>query len=308
MPTWSVPDQPPTEAGAPTSDTDVDPATPYLPAARIVSLPGRGETFVRVGEQRPGRPTVLLLHGWLASADLNWFALYEPLAAGWNVIALDHRGHGRGLRTNRPFALEAAADDAAAVLDTLGDELAAEPLIACGYSMGGPIALFLARRRPDLVQGLVLAATALEWNRRRTDRLLWRTLGAIGVALRLGGDTKVANRIIDDMAAGDDLVARYRSQLLAEAKRLNSTDAIGAGRALSRFDGQRTAEALRLPAAVVATRRDRLVRPHRQVALAEALGAVRFDLEADHDVFIRQPRLWADSVIEALGSVAARLR
>lgn len=281
-----------------------DRGDPYLPAARIVALPGRGEAFVRVGPHRADRPTVLLLHGWLASADLNWFSLYRPLADGWNVIALDHRGHGRGLRSPRPFALEAAADDAAAVLDAL--ELGG-PVVACGYSMGGPIALCLAQRRADLVGGLVLCATALEWNRRWFDRAAWRALGLVGAGLRLGIDTRIAGRIIDDMAAGDETVARYRSHLLGEAKRLNSADAVGAGRALARFDGRALAAGLSVPTAVVATRRDRIVRPHRQLALAEALAAVRYDLEADHDGFIRQPDLWAATIIEALESVAARL-
>ena len=278
---------------------------PYLPPARIVALPGRGEAFVRVGPRRANRRTVLLLHGWLATADLNWFSVYQPLDEAWNVIALDHRGHGRGMRTARPFALEAAADDAAAVLDALSLD---GPVIACGYSMGGPIALFLAQRRPDLVEGIVLCATALEWNQRWFDRAVWRTLGLLGTGLRLGLDTRVAGRIIDDMAAGDEIVARYRAHLLGEAKRLNSADAIGAGRALAHFDGRAVAAHLTVPAAVVATRRDRLVRPHRQLALAEALAAVRYDIEADHDGFIRQPEQWAATIIEALDAVAGRLR
>jgi 3-oxoadipate enol-lactonase len=276
---------------------------PYLPPGRIVDLPGRGETFVRVGPERPGAPTVLLLHGWMGSADLNWFALYRPLAASLNLLALDHRGHGRGLRTSRPFVLEAAADDAAALLDELG----VATVIACGFSMGGPIALHLARRRPDLVGGLVLCATALEWNDHWHERLQWRLLALVGLALRFGADRRVATRIIDELAAADELVAAYRPYLLGEANRLSDLDALAAGRALAHFDARPFARQLGVPCAVVATRRDRMVRLRRQVALAEALDAARFDLEADHDVFLRQPGAWASTVTAAIASVQARL-
>jgi len=274
-----------------------------LPEGRIVPLPGRGETFARVGPARPGAPTVVLLHGWLATADLNWFPLYEPLTARYNVVAPDHRGHGRGLRSDRAFSLEDAADDVAAVLEVLG----CGPVIACGYSMGGSIALHLAHRHAPMVEGLVLCATALEWRARWYDRALWRLLGMAGTGLRFGADQWVAARIIDDMATGDELVARWQPHLHGELRRLNVADAIGAGRALARFDARPFAAALGVPAAVVATRRDRVVRPGRQLRLAEAVRALRFDLEADHDAFIRQPSAWAESVGAAVDAVARTL-
>jgi pimeloyl-ACP methyl ester carboxylesterase len=59
-----------------------------------------------------------LLHGWTATADLNWGACYAGLAPQVNVVALDQRGHGRGIRG--PFTLEACADDAAALIGALG--------------------------------------------------------------------------------------------------------------------------------------------------------------------------------------------
>ena len=52
-------------------------------------------------------------------------------------MAIDHRGHGRGLRTLQRFRLEDAADDAAALCELLG----LKDVILVGYSMGGPIAL-----------------------------------------------------------------------------------------------------------------------------------------------------------------------
>jgi 3-oxoadipate enol-lactonase len=43
-----------------------------------------------------GAPTLILLHGWTATADLNFFMCYRALSEHFRVIAIDHRGHGRG--------------------------------------------------------------------------------------------------------------------------------------------------------------------------------------------------------------------
>ncbi len=277
--------------------------TPFLPEGRVLRLPGRGETFVRVGPIRPGAPTVVLLHGWLATADLNFFGAYEPIAARYNLLAIDHRGHGRGIRSPHPFALEAAADDLADVLR----QLDAGPVIAVGYSMGGPIALHLAHRHPELVSGLVLTATALEWRATWRDRISWRAMWLIAASLRRAGDTWAVIRLVDELAATDDLVAAWREHLVGEAKRLDVDDALGAGRALSRFDARPFAEELDVPTAVVITTRDRLVRPTKQRALARALTAQVFEFEADHDVFLRRAAAYGTALTAAVDAIEGRI-
>ena len=78
-------------------------------------IEGRGELFVRLHRHPdPAAPTVLLLHGWTASSDLQFFTAYEALAERCTFVGIDHRGHGRGLRSPDAFTLEDAADDAAA--------------------------------------------------------------------------------------------------------------------------------------------------------------------------------------------------
>src|SRR5947209_11082186 len=115
-----------------------------MPPARTVRVAGRGEFFIR-DTGGDGQP-VLLLHGWMASADLNWWPVYGELSrAGYRVLALDHRGHGRGLRPMVPFRLTDCAEDAAGVLRTLP----AAPALVVGYSMGGAIAQLVARSHPD---------------------------------------------------------------------------------------------------------------------------------------------------------------
>src|SRR5271165_355420 len=118
----------PLRRGAPAA-----PVPPWLPPGRVINLPGRGEVFVRDSAGMPAAPAVLLLHGFTVSADLNFFPAYASLAESYRVIALDLRGHGRGMRSAEPFTLEDCADDAAALLGQLGTG----PVIVVGYSMGG---------------------------------------------------------------------------------------------------------------------------------------------------------------------------
>src|SRR5436305_15176822 len=95
------------------------PEPPFeMPPARTVLVPGRGEFFLR--DSGGDGPPVMLLHGWLASADLNWAGAYADLIdAGYRVLAIDHRGHGRGLRSMERFRLDDCAADAAGVLREL---------------------------------------------------------------------------------------------------------------------------------------------------------------------------------------------
>ena len=122
-----------------------------LPAGAPFVLPSRGTTFVHRHAGSGSGPTILLLHGWTVTGALNWFPHFAALGELGPVVSIDHRGHGRGIRPDGPFLLTAAADDAAALIDALGTG----PVVAVGYSMGGTIAQLLARRRPDLVAGLV---------------------------------------------------------------------------------------------------------------------------------------------------------
>src|SRR5215218_8885696 len=81
------------------------PLPPPLPPGRVVAVPGRGEVFVREQPGPPHGPPVLLLHGWTASADLNWWRIYDHVPTVGSLLAIDHRGHGRGIRSDEPFTL-----------------------------------------------------------------------------------------------------------------------------------------------------------------------------------------------------------
>jgi len=268
-----------------------------FPPARTVHVRGRGEFFLRDSGlfDSSSRLVVMLLHGWMASADLNWGAQYDDLiAAGYRVLAIDHRGHGRGLRPLTPFRLADCAADAAGVLRTL--DLA--PAIVVGYSMGGAITQLIARDHRDVASAIVLSGTAQHWREPEVQRT-WKAMGALGLALSVA-PARTWNAGFRRMRLPDNpRTAFLRSELLRHSAR----DVAEAGRELSRFDSRPWLSGVNVPAAVVLTSRDSAVPPGKQHELAQALGARVFDAPIDHMQIVTRARDYNPLLLQALASL-----
>ena len=277
---------------------------PMLPPGRTVRLGGRGTTFIREIQGPPGAPTVLLLHGLSATADLNWFTAYDRLGRHFNVVAMDHRGHGRGIRTWRPFRLEDCADDVAALADVLG----LDRIIAAGYSMGGPIAQLTWRRHRDLVDGLVLCATARSFaNRDPRTRLLMAGLLPLSAAARMTPPavrTRVANTLINTRAQRRPM----HEWAISELRRGDPASIMQAASAIGRFRSREWISEVDVPTAVVVTLNDQLVSPRRQLLLAESIeGATVHPVEGDHSACVMAAGRFVPALVAACHDVSARL-
>jgi pimeloyl-ACP methyl ester carboxylesterase len=242
---------------------------------------------------------VILLHGLGATTTINWPGAFGALSSHFRVVALDHRGHGRGIRSPWPFRLEDCADDVVALADALG----LERIILVGYSMGGPIALLARRRHAGRVSGLVLCATSSVFNDEKangsplgaavaaslrvTPPLIRRTVAA-AVVRAIGRESGFAPELVDEMCLHDPAAV------------------LEATRAVWRFDARTWVEELRCPTAVVVTERDRLVPVRRQLELATATGATLHPVTAGHDVAGRDPRRFLNALGEACRSVSRR--
>lgn len=283
---------------------EVPPVAPPLPPDRTIDLPGRGKTFARIAEGPPGAPTLLLLHGWTANADLNWFRCFAPLSRRFHVVAIDHRGHGRGIRTHRPFSLSDCADDAAALVRELG----IGSVIAVGYSMGGPIAQLLWKRHPDLVDGLVLCATSRNFGRSVPERAMFTgLLGLSGVAKLTPGSVRrqVAGRIFGPRFEQSPLGA----WLADELKRNDPSTVLQAGWSIGRFSSADWIGGVDVPTSVLVTTRDNVVSPSRQLRLAESIpGAEVIRVAGDHGVCVMDPGRFVPALLDGCSRVARRAR
>ena len=281
----------------------IAPVVPWLPEGRTLVAPGRGELFYRFHRHPdPAAPIVLLLHGWTASGDLQFFTAYEALATRCSFISFDFRGHGRGLRLDCHFELEDVADDAAALIDALG----VGPVIAVGYSMGGPVGMLLARRHPQLVKALVMQATALEWCSSVVDRVRWKTARIIGPLLRSFAYQRWLTHGIRRVLGARHSLQSYVPWLSGEMRRNDAVSIVQAGQALSRYDAREWVAELDVPAAQLITTRDHLVRPRKQYALAKALHADVRELDADHLSAWERPEEFAALTVELVELVAAK--
>jgi len=266
-----------------------------LAPGREVVLPGRGTTWVRdLAGPTPDAPAVLLLHGWTVTADVNWSTSYRALQRRFRVLAMDHRGHGRGIRSRRPFRLEDCADDAAALCQELG----VERIVACGYSMGGPVAQLLWRRHRDLVGGLVLCATGRRFgsDRQRARILAISLLGASVASLAVTPlvRAKLVGRVLDARIGGDPRLAWAGEQV----RRNDPAAVLQAGAALASFDSRAWISAVDVPTTVIVTTRDQVVALSRQQHLAAAIPDARVEeVPGTHAVVVEAPQLFVPALL-----------
>lgn len=298
----------------PTTPTAPEPP-PGLPPGRVIHVPGHGEFFLReTGD--PAAPPVVLLHGWMFPADLNWSTCYGPLGEFAHVIAMDYRGHGRGPRPSAPFRLTDVADDVAAVLRHLD----ATPTVAVGYSMGGPVAQLLWQRHPDVVRGLVLCATSASWAASPRMRWGWRAMGALQVVLRLVprpwwermyiAQARGRLPVQVSQMIGEDTPKEVLDVLpwvIAELDRGSAEDIAEAGRELGRYDARGWVTTVDVPTAVLITTRDSLVPPEAQRDLARRVpGAHVWEIAGDHDAVVARKDQFVPALTEAIRDVWER--
>jgi pimeloyl-ACP methyl ester carboxylesterase len=151
--------------------TDIAGLPPYgnstLPAgvrSRTVSnVNGMTVHALEAGFETPGRPAVLLLHGFPELA-YSWRKVMLPLAAaGYHVIAPDQRGYGRTTGWDDSYDADPDAfrtlnmvRDAIGLVYALGYRSVAGIV---GHDAGAPVASWSALIRPDIFRSLVLMSS-----------------------------------------------------------------------------------------------------------------------------------------------------
>jgi len=153
---------------------DVASLPPYgnstLPAGirsrRVANVNGLTVHVLEAGYDAPGRPVVLLLHGFPELA-YSWRKVMLPLAsAGYHVIAPDQRGYGRTTGWDGsydadpdPFRILNMVRDATGLVYALGHRSVA---MVVGHDAGAPVASWAALIRPDVFRSVTIMSSPFE--------------------------------------------------------------------------------------------------------------------------------------------------
>ena len=226
--------------------------------------------------------SLLLVHGF----PLNRGAWNRQVAAfqpRFRVIAPDLRGMGGSQATAGPVAMERYAEDLHALLGCLE----AEPAIVVGHSMGGYVALALARAFPQVLRGLVLVATkagadapAVAAARRAT-----------AAKVRTEGTAAVVQDMAARMLAGNPPDAAMAAEVQGFMSPAQSEGIIAALLGMAeRPDAGTWLAQITVPTLVVAGTEDSIIPPSESQALAKAIPRAQLRLieHAGHLVAFEQ--------------------
>jgi pimeloyl-ACP methyl ester carboxylesterase len=140
--------------------------SPGIRSHVVENVNGLNVHTLEAGYETPGRPLVLLLHGFPELA-FSWRKVMLPLArAGYHVVAPDQRGYGR--TTGWDDSWDADPDsfrilnmvrDAEALVFALGYR---EVALIVGHDAGAPVASWSALIRPDVYRRVVIMSSPFE--------------------------------------------------------------------------------------------------------------------------------------------------
>ena len=158
---------------------------------------------------RIDQPNLVLVHGWMCDQSY-WDQQVPGLAEGFGVVTVDLAGHGDSGMGRESWTIASLAQDVAAVISKL--EL--DDVIVVGHSMGGLVALDVARQLPDEVIGVIgidtLQDADVEYDPAEMEQLLAAFEGDFvptcnGFVRSMfveGTDTALVDRVTNDMCSG----------------------------------------------------------------------------------------------------------
>jgi 3-oxoadipate enol-lactonase / 4-carboxymuconolactone decarboxylase len=211
----------------------------------------------------PDDAPVVAFASSLGTTNAMWDGQAAALAGEFRVLRYDHRGHGGSPAPPGPYSVDDLADDALALLD----ELEIERVAFVGLSLGGAVAMTLARRAPERVERLALCCTAARFGPPEG----WTERAA---TVRAGGVEAVAPAVLERWltpAAPPAMRERLEAQLLA-----TSPDGYAACcEAIAGHDLRGQLGGLRMPVLAIAGSDDPATPPEWLAAIADEVPGAR---------------------------------
>jgi pimeloyl-ACP methyl ester carboxylesterase len=226
-----------------------------------------------------------------------WEFQLQELADVARIIAPDLRGHGRSDNPVGPYSMKMFSDDIAGLLDYLNID---QPVVVCGLSMGGYIALDFYRRYPERVAGLILTATRAaadsEEGKAGRDKAV--------AAVEANGTGSVIESMMPKLMAPDsyedDELVEFVQEIMEGASVEGVVGALQAMR--DRPDSTPTLGKIKVPTLVIHGEQDQIVPIAEAEAMYRAIDEAEMVIveNAGHLPNLEQPDVFNDAVADFL--------
>lgn len=230
-------------------------------------------------------PGLVLLHGTSSTGLGSWGTVLSGLAAEFTVVLPNLPGSAGSPLPDGPLDLDTVSDQ----IVTAAREAGVERFAVAGVSLGAPLAVHIAARRPELVTRL---GTFVGFSRARPvlrlNLELWADLYARGDAA-LGKFIAMLS-FSETYLAGlpEDAVAQVLQQVAAIVPEPGTAAQIDLA---LRLDVREDQAGVRVPALVVTSSEDRFVAPaHSYELAAEIPGARLVETEGGHASLFENPQ------------------
>lgn len=246
-------------------------------------------------EVRGAGAPLLLIHGWGMHGGM-WDEVAEILAQDFRVLAVDLPGHGRSSKSEP--APSSALD---AIVDALSTHFD-EPLLVCGWSLGGQVALRWAEREPEKIRRLALVASTPCFVGRDgwECAMAAETLAQFAAALQQDYAMTLRRFLalqVRGSANERELLARLRESLFSRGE--PDMEALRIGLEILRdCDLRESLSQIAQPTLVIAGERDTLTPPQASRYVAEHLPCARLEVieGAAHAPFLSHPERFVGSL------------
>ena len=237
---------------------------------------------------------LLFIHGFPLNRGA-WSHQVEAFKSRYRVIVPDLRGFGESGSSKGPVSMDRFAEDIWALAQHLG----LGPTILAGHSMGGYVALAIARTYPAMLRGLALVGTKAGMD--SAEAASARRLTAEKVQQE--GTSVVVDAMAPKMLSASDIEGHKAASVRACMAPANSEGIIGALLGMAgRPDAHDVLDKIRVPTLVIAGSDDSIIPPSESEALAKAIpdAQLRIIPRAGHLVALDQGDAFNEAMQEWL--------
>jgi 3-oxoadipate enol-lactonase len=243
-------------------------------------------------EKGSGIP-LIFIHGYPLNKTL-WEAQLQALSTTARVIAPDLRGHGGSEPVQGTYTMRSMAKDIKELIENLNIE---QPVVLCGLSMGGYICFEYIRNYPNMVKGMILAAT-----RATADSIEVKVNREEAVAIALEkGSLAIANMMLPKMLAPATytqkpaLVERVRNIMVNTSTQAIVGDLRGM---LNREDSTSLLKEINIPVLIMHGAEDQLIPISEVDLMKKRIKNAKLEIlpQAGHLLNIEQPDLFNQAV------------